>query len=150
MSAAIEIRSPMAKDKSDWARLWEDYLAFYETLVSDHVQAATFASFFSDDPHAPRCLLALQEGKVAGLVHFLFHAHCWRPEGICYLQDLFVDPAARKGGIGGALIQAVYHAADARGVPNVYWTTQTFNHTARRLYDQIGAATPFMKYVRVT
>jgi hypothetical protein len=30
----------------------------------------------------------------------------------------------------------------------VYWTTQDFNAPARRLYDQVGQLTPFIKYVR--
>jgi hypothetical protein len=34
------------------------------------------------------------------------------------------------------------------GRPNVYWTTQTGNATARRLYDRIAVATDFMKYSR--
>ena len=32
--------------------------------------------------------------------------------------------------------------------PNVYWLTQTSNATARRLYDRVGTATPFIKYRR--
>ena len=32
--------------------------------------------------------------------------------------------------------------------PNVYWLTQEFNATARRLYDRVGRATPFIKYRR--
>ena len=43
---------------------------------------------------------------------------------------------------GAHLIEAVYKAADARGVPPVYWLTQDFNATARRLYDRIGNSVP--------
>ena len=43
---------------------------------------------------------------------------------------------------------AVYAEADAAGAADVYWLTQEFNVTARRLYDRIGRATPFVKYVR--
>jgi hypothetical protein len=45
-------------------------------------------------------------------------------------------------------MEAVYAAADANGTPNVYWNTQAFNATARRLYDRVGVATPFIKYRR--
>ncbi len=44
--------------------------------------------------------------------------------------------------------EAVYKAADDAGAPGVYWTTQHFNETARRLYDRIGQLTPFIKYQR--
>ncbi len=145
---AITIRPLLKSDRPRWAELWQGYLEFYETTLPTEVYDATFAALLSDDPHSPFGLLAEDEGKVIGLVHYLFHAHCWRPEGICYLQDLFVAPEARACGAGRALIEAVYAAADARGVPNVYWMTQDFNTTARQLYDRIGAFTPFIKYVR--
>ena len=66
----------------------------------------------------------------------------------CYLQDLYADPDVRGLGIGRALIEAVYAAADAAGAPSVYWLTQDFNHTARKLYDRIGTKSPFIKYTR--
>ncbi|ARE38917.1 Acetyltransferase [Rhodovulum sp. P5] len=94
------------------------------------------------------CRLALIGGQPVGLVHFIFHKHCWKPEGVCYLQDLYADAEVRGKGVGRALIEAVYAVADARDVPSVYWMTQEFNATARTLYDRIGAVTPFIKYVR--
>ena len=69
-------------------------------------------------------------------------------ENVCYLQDLYADPELRGRGIGRALIEAVYAAADAQGCPSVYWLTQEFNTTARQLYDRIGVETPFIKYNR--
>ena len=83
-----------------------------------------------------------------GLVHYIFHRHGWRLEEVTYLQDLYVAPEARGTGMGRALIEAVFAAADAAGRPHVYWLTQSFNSTARQLYDRIGEATPFVKYVR--
>ncbi|MGX1306119.1 GNAT superfamily N-acetyltransferase [Amorphus suaedae] len=67
---------------------------------------------------------------------------------VCYLQDLFVSPDVRGSGAGRALIEAVYEAADAAGAEQVYWLTQTFNETARRLYDRVASVTPFIKYRR--
>ena len=92
--------------------------------------------------------MAESDGELIGLVHYLFHRHCWRVENVCYLQDLFAAPEARGKGVGRALIEAVYAKADEAGSPNVYWLTQDFNHTARQLYDRIGTLTPFIKYQR--
>ena len=58
------------------------------------------------------------------------------------------NDAARGTGAGRALIEGVYKTADKNGTPNVYWTTQHFNETARKLYDRIGDLTPFIKYQR--
>lgn len=136
------------EDKPQWAQLWYAYLDFYNTSLPIEVYNATFDALLSDDPHSPYGLLASLGGQPVGLVHYLFHAHCWKPAGACYLQDLYVSEQARAQGAGRALIEAVYAASDARGVPDVYWMTQDFNATARKLYDQIGRETPFIKYVR--
>ena len=146
----LDITPLQRADKPHWAQLWYAYLDFYETTLPLDVYNATFEALLSDDVHAPCGLLAWSDGQAVGLVHYLFHAHCWKPAGICYLQDLYVTEQARAQGAGRALIEAVYHAADARAVPDVYWTTQDFNATARRLYDKIGQETPFIKDVRPT
>lgn len=107
----------------------------------------TFARLL--DPARPQhALLAEADGKVVGLVHYLYHAHNWRIEDVCYLQDLYVDADSRGTGAGRALIEAVYRAADANGTPTVYWMTQDINATARQLYDRIAKVTPFIKYQR--
>jgi GNAT superfamily N-acetyltransferase len=147
---AIEIKALTKQDKPQWAQLWYAYLDFYDTSLPLQVYDATFAALLSDATYSPNCLLAWQDGRAVGLVHYIFHSHCWRPEGTCYLQDLFANPESRQQGIGRALINAVYAAADAQGVESVYWLTQDFNATARQLYDKVGEATPFIKYVRAT
>ena len=142
------IRAVREGDRADWTRLWAGYLDFYRTSLPQGAYDSLFARLLAPGADGPFGLLAEVNGRPAGLVHFLFHAHCWRPEGAVYLQDLFTDPAARGRGVGRALIEAVYAAADAAGRPYVYWLTQSGNSTARVLYDRIGAATDFIRYVR--
>lgn len=145
----VRIRPLTASDEADWRRLWTGYLAYYETTVPETVYQSTFARLLGDDPRDFSCLVAEDAtGRLVGLTHFLFHRHAWKVEEVCYLQDLFADPDARGLGVGRALIEAVYAAADAAGAPAVYWLTQDFNATARKLYDRIGELTPFLKYQR--
>jgi ribosomal protein S18 acetylase RimI-like enzyme len=59
-----------------------------------------------------------------------------------------VAPAARQAGVGRALIEGVYRAADASAADCVYWLTAESNAAARRLYDKIGKLTPFIEYRR--
>jgi GNAT superfamily N-acetyltransferase len=146
--AEIIIRPLRAEDEADWRRLWTGYLDYYQTQVPEAVYASTFARLLGNDPQDFNGLLALVDGRPMGLVHYLFHRHCWKIENVCYLQDLFVDPAARGTGLGRRLIEAVYAAADANGTPAVYWLTQDFNAKGRRLYDRIGKLTPFIRYNR--
>lgn len=140
---------PLAReDHADWRRLWTLYLEFYETSVPQKVYETTWERLFTDDPNEFNCLVAEQDGKLVGIVHYLFHRHCWKVENVCYLQDLFADAEVRGTGVGRALIEAVYKAADEAGSPSVYWLTQDFNHNARKLYDRIGKLTPFIRYNR--
>jgi GNAT superfamily N-acetyltransferase len=69
-------------------------------------------------------------------------------QNICYLEDLFVDPATRGSGIGRALIHAVYTAADRAKTASVYWMTQEFNADGRALYDTLARRTSFIRYER--
>lgn len=144
----IVIRPLKETDRADWTRLWTGYLAYYETTVPAEVYDTTFARLLKDDAQEYSCLLAVREGRPVGLAHFLFHRHAWKVENVCYLQDLYTDPEARGQGVARALIEAVYDAADAAQSPAVYWLTQDFNVTARRLYDRIGQKTPFIRYNR--
>lgn len=146
---SVTIRPLSAADEAVWRGLWRDYLAFYETTLPEDIYETFFARLLGDDPHDFTCLLAELNGETVGLTHFVFHRHGWKIEDTCYLQDLYATPETRGHGVGRALIEAVYHAADAQGAPSVYWMTQEGNTTARKLYDRIGQKTPFIKYTRV-
>ncbi|MDU8910585.1 GNAT family N-acetyltransferase [Aestuariicoccus sp. MJ-SS9] len=144
----VTVRALRAEDKEAWRELWKAYLAFYETTVPDEVYDSTFDRLLGDDPRDFNALVAESGGALVGLTHYLFHRHAWKIEEVCYLQDLYAAPEVRGLGVGRKLIEAVYAEADRHGAPTVYWLTQDFNETARRLYDRIGALTPFIKYQR--
>ncbi|SHJ90700.1 Ribosomal protein S18 acetylase RimI [Shimia gijangensis] len=144
----LSIRPLRAEDEAQWRELWTGYLEYYETSVPEEVYQTTFARLLGDDPQDFTCLVAELNGQMIGLTHYLFHRHAWKVENICYLQDLYSAPEARGTGVGRALIEAVYAAADDSGAGGVYWLTQDFNETARKLYDRLGKLTPFIRYQR--
>ena len=137
---------PLARgDEATWRRLWTGYLDFYETSVGEAVYADTFERLLDDDPWQPGGLVATVDDRVVGIVHYLFHSHCWHPERACYLQDLFTDPGARGRGVAPALIEAVAEIASGEGA-SVYWMTHEGNATARRLYDRLASYTGSVIY----
>lgn len=142
------IRPLTETDEAAWRRLWHAYLAYYETVLPEDVYVSTFARLLGGDPLDFNGLVAELDGRLVGLTHYLFHRHGWKIENTCYLQDLYADPDLRGRGIGRALINAVYKAADDAGAPAVYWLTQDFNKPGRMLYDKVGTLTPFIKYQR--
>lgn len=146
---ALNVRPLTLSDRPQWDGLWAAYLEFYGTSRPVEVFDTTFERLIGSDPQDFSAFVAERDGILVGLVHFLFHRHCWRVENVCYLQDLYADPSVRGMGVGRQLIEAVYAAADAAGTPSVYWLTQDFNTEARQLYDRIGQVSPFIKYDRV-
>ena len=91
-------------------------------------------------------LLAVDDtGRGIGMANCVVHAPTWSRQPTCYLEDLFVAPAARGQDIGRALL-AAKEAATARGADRLYWHTQQYNGRARSLYDQVGRPTSFVVY----
>ncbi len=144
----VQIRPLQQSDFDAWATLWRGYLEFYETVLEAQVYNTTFARLIDPSRRHQNAFVAEADGRLVGLVHYIYHAHNWRSEDVTYLQDLYADPTVRGTGVGRKLIEAVYQAADENGTPNVYWMTQDFNDTARQLYDRIAQLTPFIKYQR--
>ena len=144
----LNIRPLVAEDRVDWGQMWGDYLSFYDTEVTPEIYETTFARLINPAKRVQNARVAELDGAAVGIVHYIYQAHNWRAEDVCYLQDLYVKDTVRGQGIGRALIEETYAAADANGTPNVYWMTQDFNRNARLLYDRIGTLTPFIKYSR--
>jgi GNAT superfamily N-acetyltransferase len=143
----IGIRPLEARDRAQWNALWSGYLRFYRQRLPDEVTEGTFARLI--DACAPlRGLVAERGGALEGFVHYQFHPTSWSLRDSCYLEDLYVDSQARGGGIGRALIRAVYEAADRAQAASVYWLTQEFNAEGRALYDTLARRTSFIRYER--
>ena len=144
----IVIRPVGEHERAAWEPLWNGYLGFYKATLASGASDVAWARFH--DPVEPMFVLgAYVDGKLTGIVHYLFHRSTWTPGNYCYLQDLFVDPSARGLGLGRALIEAVYDKAQAVGASRVHWLTQTTNAQARVLYDQVADNSGFMQYRKI-
>lgn len=131
-------------DRARWNDLWRQYLDFYRTTLPQDVYDQTWTRLMhGDGVHG----LAARDGDaILGITHYLFHPSCWTLRPVCYLQDLFTDPAARNRGVARALIEAVADRARTAGSPRLYWLTQSDNETARALYDRVAQHTGFIRY----
>ena len=141
------IRSAVNKDRAQWSPLWQGYLGFYESSLPDEVTDLLWQRIV-DPVHEIQCRLAVaDDGSVVGLVHFFPHVHTWYANPVCYLNDLFVLPEIRGGGVGKMLVETVVEEARHRGWSEVYWHTQHYNAVARGLYDKItGGTDGFINY----
>lgn len=93
---------------------------------------------FGPDP-AFETLIAERDGRAEGyaLLYAAYEtAHAQR--GL-YLCDLYVDPRARRRGVGRALVAAVARIASDRGLTFVWWAAKAWNAEAQRFYRALGA-----------
>ena len=105
-------------DRARWAELWTGYLTFYKATLPPEQNDLTWQRLH--DPAEPMHLLgAYVDGKLEGIVHYLFHRSTWTDGNYCYLQDLFVAEGGRNHGLGRALIEAVYAEARQKGASRV-------------------------------
>lgn len=138
------VRPLRSQDREAWRPLWEGYNLFYERVLPGEITETSWRRFL--DPEEPMfAAVAEVDGKVAGLVHYLYHRTTTGIENVCYLQDLFTAPEARGKGVGRALIEYVYAEAAKAGLSRVYWQTHETN-PARKLYDRVATVTPFRRY----
>jgi GNAT superfamily N-acetyltransferase len=140
-----EIRAITAADLPAWRLLWDAYLVFYESELPDAVTDDVFARLVAGDGlHG--AIAWGDDGEALGLTHWLFHPSTWSVGPYCYLEDLYVSPAARGRGVGKQLIAHVNEAARAAGASQVYWLTHEANAVARVLYDKVAKRTGFIHY----
>ncbi len=153
----ITVREAGAQDEAAWRRLWAGYTRFYETDVPEPVTAATWRRML--DPAEPlfgrlavRCADGGQGAQAApaedivGFAVCVLHAGTWTLDPVCYLEDLFVEPAARGQGAGRALIEDLIELCHTSGWSRLYWHTQAGNATARHLYDRFAPADDYVRY----
>ncbi len=141
----VHIRSLSSNDKDAWFRLWRGYLDFYEKTLDPAVSEATWYKLLAVDDIFG-LVAADANGKIIGIVNCVVHANTWSTQPVCYLEDLFVDPAARGQGAGRALIEAIIARARAEGWLRVYWQTKQSNTKAQHLYDQVAQKTDWVRY----
>ena len=149
MTDTVNIRAIAESDRDAWEPLSSGYNAFYDragpTALAPAITQTLWLRFF--DPTEPVfALVAERSGQLAGLAHFLFHRSTTRIEPVCYLQDLFTDPALRGRGVGRALIEGVYARARDAGASRAYWQTRESNAAGRLLYDKVARHHGFIVY----
>lgn len=140
------VRYLTADDHDAWHRLWDGYCAFYETEMPTDVTATTWKRLLDDTEPNFFGLVAERDGVVIGIANCILHGTTWAVAPRCYLNDLFVDPAARGSGAGKALIEHLQKLGGEQGWDKIHWLTAESNATARRLYDQFAPASGFLQY----
>ena len=143
----MQIRHVKPEDKESWRQLWLAYIEYSEAVMEDEIIETTWSRFLVDDPHESKALVEFDEnGTMVGIAHYLFHRHGWLVNDVCYIQDVFVIPSCRRKGYGRALFQEIFDIAKKNDSKQVYWMAKIANDGARKLYDDFGEVSPFVRY----
>lgn len=139
------IRTPTEADRPAWERLYAGYAAFYRVEQTPEMRARVWG-WIHNPAHETRGLVAEDAGRLVGLTHFRPFARPLSASIGGFLDDLFVDPAARGSGAAEALIQAVADEGRKQGWTVIRWITAEDNYRARGLYDQLAEKTRWATY----
>lgn len=139
------IEAPEQADFAQWARLYAGYADFYQVAQTEAMRERVWG-WIHDPAHPVQALVARDGAQLVGLAHYRPFSRPLSATTGGYLDDLFVDPAARGTGTARALIGAVKAQGQAQGWSVIRWITAEGNAPARGLYDQIAKATPWVTY----
>jgi ribosomal protein S18 acetylase RimI-like enzyme len=145
---SVAVRPLQASDYDQWLPLWALNNLGY---VDDVVTASTWQRLL--DPVFPvKGFAAWQKPMdgieiMAGFVHFVSHYVTGHIEPVCYMQDLFVNPANRRSGIAHALVEALRRHAQREGFERLYWLAEGQNEAAQKLYEKLGIKLDFTFHV---
>ena len=139
----IETRRLEPTDRDRWETLFRAYIRFYERELGQTAYDRAWREIASDTRlHG---LGSWLDGELVGITHFLVHPSSSEPD-LCYLEDLFTDPAVRGRGVASVLIAAVRDWAREHGCGSVYWQTHESNALALRVYDEVATFEGYVVY----
>lgn len=82
---------------------------------------------------------AIESATTVGFALFFHSFSTFLAQPGLYLEDLFVDPAARSLGIGSALMAALARIAVDRGCGRFEWSVLDWNAPALKFYRALGS-----------
>ena len=116
-------------------------LAVYEREPDavETTEAQLHEALFGPAPVA-WCHVALaDDGAVVGFALWHLTFSTWRGTAGIWLEDLFVRPEARGGGLGRALLQELARTCTRRGYSRLAWWVLDWNEPSIGFYRSLGA-----------
>ena len=113
-------------------------LAEYERLAHEVVSSAEdFRRAMAEE--SVRVLIAEMDGEACGFALYFFNFSTFLGRRGVYLEDLFVTPSRRGGGIGRALLARLAAIAKAEDCARLDWQVLDWNAPAIAFYKGLGA-----------
>jgi ribosomal protein S18 acetylase RimI-like enzyme len=134
-----EVWPARAAEAADVTRL---LIAFRDWLGEELPDGDAFAASVAhlvDDPATEFLLGRLDAGSPpCGVCQLRFRHSIWTAAPDCWLEDLYVEEAARGRGVGGALVGLACERASERGARRIELDANEHNRGAIALYESLG------------
>jgi len=142
----LTIRPLTTQDRAGWEPLFKGYGEFYKRPVSPETADRVW-SWLMDPAHVVEGLIVLDDhGKAVGMAHFRALPRPLAGQTAGFLDDLFVDPAARGARVAAAILDRLKEIGRERGWALFRWLTADDNFRARGVYDRHASRTFWITY----
>jgi ribosomal protein S18 acetylase RimI-like enzyme len=108
------------------------------TVPDDAAFAASVARLLEDQSTEFLLGRVASADPPSGVCQLRFRHSIWTSAPDCWLEDLYVEDAARGRGVGRALVVLAMERASARGARRIELDTNERNHGAIALYESLG------------
>ena len=135
---AISVEQLTNDDLSDLVSLFDAYRVFYKqrsdleasrNYLEGQIAAAQTRFFLARN---------VADRSALGFVHLIPSSNTTAMLPIWYLEDLYVDPAARRRGVAESLMREAERFARSTGAERLTLATAHDNHAAQSLYRKMG------------
>src|SRR5262245_35345551 len=134
---SIETADPTPSELEKAVALLHDQLEGHDIHLTEDAIAESLREL-SARPNAGRVLIARSGGEVVGAAVLSFVWTLEHGGASTWLDELYVHPAHRRGGIGRALVAAAVGVAEAAGCRALDLEVQEGHEEASRLYESLG------------
>jgi aminoglycoside 6'-N-acetyltransferase I len=136
MHRDFTIRLPEESDREGWVRLRHDLWP----ELSDEEHEEEIASLLSEDERAEAFVAAARDERLLGFVETSLRtwAEGCSSSPVGYVEGWYVEPAARRRGVGTALMAAAEEWARLRGCLEMASDAAAANQESRLLHHRLG------------
>ena len=127
--ADLPLIAALIRELADYEKLAHE-VRFDEAVLGDHL--------FGPRPMA-EVIIGEVDGVAQGFALFFHNFSTFEGRPGIYLEDLFVRPEARGGGLGKALLAHLARLAVERGCARLEWWVLDWNEPAIGFYRKLGA-----------
>ena len=142
--ANYRITRDVAQYKAEWDVLYAAYAEYYKVEQNQEMRNRTWGWIMEGRIN---CLMALDEaGKPVGFAHIREFLRPLSSTVAGYLDDLFVDPNVRGGGVVNLLFGAAKALGQEKNWSVIRWIPRDDNYRARSVYDRVATRTNWVTY----